>query len=312
MDLEGVSRQVKRSVPGLQVQTLRLEGEGDFCRAYTVNNAWIFRFSWNQEGSHALEREIALLPELARSVSLRVPEITYSGHIPETGLAFVGYPRIPGVELTVERLLSLQAAEQEACAQELARFLREMHSFDLSKALNAGIVECGYPFCRTEGGIMSGPAEAHYRRELEKLLGYPQVDADMGAYCRALVDRLLEEDAPGELPHALVHGDLSQDHALFDEGTNRIAGVIDFTDMVITTPLLDFVYLYHAYGPGFLTTLLERYGVADGVSTLARVRALHQWYLAMRLLWALEHDYRPGIEPRLAALATARDYSGQI
>jgi aminoglycoside phosphotransferase (APT) family kinase protein len=103
-----------------------------------------------------------------------------------------------------------------------------------------------------------------------------------------------------------VHGDLSQDHVLFDEGTGRISGVIDFTDAVITTPLLDFVYLYHAYGGDFLAMLLDHYGVADTGATSARVRMLHQWYLAMRLLWVLEHDYQPGIAPRLEALAEAR------
>ncbi|HET6314275.1 MAG TPA: aminoglycoside phosphotransferase family protein, partial [Chloroflexia bacterium] len=207
---------------------------------------------------------------------------------------------------TAERLLAIQPARREAAAQELARFLRELHSFDIETATQAGVVTCGYPFCRTEEGIVSGPAEVHYRRELEKLLAYPQVDPATGAHCGTLVERLLAKNAPGELAHSLVHGDLSQDHVLFDEATNRLSGVIDFTDVVVTTPLLDFVYLHHAYGTDFLTMLLSHYGVADAGATLARVRVLHQWYLAMRLLWVLEHNYQPGIAPRLAALTAAR------
>ena len=306
MDIEGITQQIERSVPGMRVRAVRFEGEGDFCRAYAANGEWIFRFAWNEEGSRALEREMALLPALARSVTLPIPEITHSGHVPETGLAFVGYPRIPGVELTAERLLALPPAGQERTAHELARFLRELHSFDTDTAARAGVLTCGYPFCRTEEGIMSGSAELHYRRELAKLHAYPQVDPATSAHCGALVERLLEEDAPGELPHGLVHGDLSREHVLFDEATNRLSGVIDFTDVVITAPQLDFVYLYNAYGTNFLTLLLGHYGVADAWATLTRVRALHQWYLAMRLLWALEHDYQPGIAPRLEALTKAR------
>lgn len=306
MDIESIARQIERSVPGMRVRAIELEGEGDFCRAYTVNGEWIFRFAWNEEGSRAIEREMDLLPTLARSVTMRIPQITYSGHLRESGLAFVGYPRIPGVELTADRLLAAPPALKEAAAQELARFLRELHSFDIETARRAGIVTCGYPFCRTEEGIMSGPAEVHYRRELEKLLAYPQVDPATGAHCGTLVERLLDENAPGELPHGLVHGDLSQDHVLFDEANNRVSGVIDFTDVVITTPLLDFVYLYHAYGREFLAMLLDHYGAADAGATLGRVRVLHQWYLAMRLLWVLEHDYQPGIAPRLEALTAAR------
>jgi aminoglycoside phosphotransferase (APT) family kinase protein len=131
----------------------------------------------------------------------------------------------------------------------------------------------------------------------------------MGGYLRNLVDVLLDPVAPGELPQAPVHGDLSPDHILFDETRGTLTGIIDFSDVVVTSPLLDFVYLYHAYGRGFLTMLLEHYGVADTAATKARVLALHQWYLAMRLLWTLEHDYKPGIEPRLAALVAARDHS---
>lgn len=306
MNLEVITRQIERSVPGMQVRAVELEGEGDFCRAYTVNSEWIFRFAWNEEGSRALEREMALLPALACTVRMRVPDITYSGHLPETGFAFVGYPRIPGVELTADRLLALPPAEREGHARELALFLRELHSFDIDTAARAGVVKSDYPFCRTEEGIMTGPAEVHYRGELEKLLAYPQVDPATGAHCGTLVERLLDENAPGELPHGLMHGDLSQDHVLFDEANNRVSGVIDFTDVVITTPLLDFVYLYHAYGREFLAMLLDHYGAADAGATLGRVRVLHQWYLAMRLLWVLEHDYQPGIAPRLEALTAAR------
>jgi aminoglycoside 2''-phosphotransferase len=126
---------------------------------------------------------------------------------------------------------------------------------------------------------------------------------------RNLVDNLLDPLASGELPQAPVHGDLSPEHILFDETTGSITGVIDFSDVVVTSPLLDFVYLYHAYGTNFLTKLVGHYVVADPGSTMERVRLLHQWYLAMRLLWVLEHDYQPGIEPRLQALKEAIAYA---
>ena len=51
------------------VETIQFEGEGDFCRAYTVNKDWIFRFASNEEGSRAIAREIALLPNLAPALS---------------------------------------------------------------------------------------------------------------------------------------------------------------------------------------------------------------------------------------------------
>jgi aminoglycoside 2''-phosphotransferase len=309
-DLQDIARQIERSAPGLQVHTLQLEGEGDFCRAYTVNDAWIFRFAWNEEGSRALEREIVLLPELNLVATLPIPNIAYSGRLPDTGFAFVVYPRIPGTELTPQRLVALDIAKQERCATELARFLREIHSLGPARAMQLGVLRCGYPFCRTEEGIAQGPAALRYRLDLQKLLNYPAIDEDTGGYLRNLVDKLLDPLAPGDLPQAPVHGDLSPEHILFDETTGSMTGVIDFSDVVVTSPLLDFMYLYHSYGADFLTMLVEHYGVVDPGATIERVRLLHQWYLAIRLLWVLEHDYEPGIEPRLAALVAARDRAG--
>lgn len=254
---------------------------------------------------------MVLLPELNQATTLPIPNIAYSGRSPDTGFAFVAYPRIPGTELTPQRLAALDAVGQERCATELARFLREVHSLGSTRAMQLGVLRCGYPFCRTEEGIAQGPAALRYRLELQKLLNYPAIDADTISYLRTLVDNLLDALAPGELPQAPVHGDLSPEHILFDETTGSMTGIIDFSDVVVTSPLLDFVYLYHAYGAGFLGTLVKHYGVQDQRATVERTRLLHQWYLAIRLLWVLEHDYQPGIEPRLqelkGAIASATD-----
>ena len=67
-------------------------GKRDFCRAYTVNERWIFRFARNAEGSRSLEREAALLPKLAPVLPLPIPNITHFGHLPDNGFAFVAYP----------------------------------------------------------------------------------------------------------------------------------------------------------------------------------------------------------------------------
>ncbi len=248
---------------------------------------------------------MALLPELNRVVTLPLPNITYSGHMRGTGFAFVVYPRIPGTELTPQRLSALDTPGRERCAVELARFLRELHSLGSARAMQLGVLRCGYPFCRTEEGIEQGPAALRYRLELQKLLSFPAIDAETGGHLRNLVDKLLDPISPGELPQAPVHGDLSPEHILLDKTTGSIMGVIDFSDVVVTSPLLDFVYLYQAYGRDFLALLLRHYGVPDQNATLERTRLLHQWYLAMRLLWVLEHDYSPGIEPRLQALKSA-------
>jgi aminoglycoside 2''-phosphotransferase len=286
------------------VETIQFEGEGDFCRAYTVNKDWIFRFAHNEEGSRAMAREIALLPGLAPALNLPIPNITYSGRQPANGFLYVGYPRIPGEPLTYAFLKTLPAYEQEHLAHDLALFLRALHSFSVEQARALGVPACEYPFCRTEDGITQGSAIEIFTRESERLVNHPLLDRYLDAttvgriatYVGSVVHSLLNDPQRGDLPHALTHGDLSSEHILFDPATLRITGIIDFSDAVITTPLLDFVYLWGAYGPDFSDLLLKHYEVGASHLVMNRIRFLRRWHVALRLLWALDHDYEQGIK----------------
>lgn len=91
-----IAQAIHQSIPTLAVSSLIFEGEGDFCRAYTINEGWIFRFAYNAEGSRALEREAALLPQLATALDLAIPNIKHLGWHGDNRLAFVGYRKIQG------------------------------------------------------------------------------------------------------------------------------------------------------------------------------------------------------------------------
>ena len=301
-----IEQEIAYALPDFDVQSIVFEGEGDFCRAYTVNDEWLLRFAYNDEGSLSLEREIALLPRLAPVVAMPIPNITYFGRQQHNGLTFVGYPKIGGVELTGARLDALDVSLQEDCARDLARFLHELHSFDVGLAREMGVPQCSYPLCRTEEGIDEGSAAENYNGALARLVSYPEVAGERRSYCQALVAQLLDENPVGELPPALIHGDLSSDHVLFDAERESITGVIDFSDAIISTPLLDFMYLYHAYGEEFIGKLLSFYPCDAPQQVAARVTLLHRWYISLRLLWALEHDYTQGIEVGLRQLDAIR------
>ncbi|MEO5951951.1 MAG: aminoglycoside phosphotransferase family protein [Chloroflexia bacterium] len=301
------------AMPGVEmpfaVESAVFEGEGDFCRAYTVNGDWIFRFAYNEEGSIAMQREIGLLPKLAPVVSLPIPEIVYSGQ-QDNGLYYVGYRKIEGVPLSRDFYQGLSAEEQENCAREIALFLRSLHWFDLVEAQGPGVPESDYAFCRTEDGIQQGRAADIYASEGDRIAKHPlldqyldsQVASALRMYVGVLVKSLLNETQLGELPPVLVHGDLSGEHILFDVEARRIAGIIDFSDAIITTPLLDFAYLWGVYGPEFSALLFKHYEVDAPHLIIYRVRLLHQWHTALRLLWALDHDYPQGIHRWSSAL----------
>jgi hypothetical protein len=148
-DNDAIVRDIESLAPDLHVGSVVFEGEGDFCRAYTVNSDWIFRFAYNDEGSRSLEREAALLPKLAPNMTTPIPNIKYFGHRLETNLAFVGYPRIHGDPLTYDGFMGLEPVLRIQCANDIVLFLQQLQAFSLYDARAMGIPECDYPFCRT-------------------------------------------------------------------------------------------------------------------------------------------------------------------
>jgi hypothetical protein len=60
-------------------------GEGMDNTALLVAGELVFRFPKHAESAGRLEREIALLPELARRLDLTIPRIEFVGHRASTG-----------------------------------------------------------------------------------------------------------------------------------------------------------------------------------------------------------------------------------
>jgi aminoglycoside 2''-phosphotransferase len=277
-------------------------GAGDYCRAYRIDNEWIFLIARHDEGTRSLQRAASLLPALKPTVTLPIPDIAHAGAVGDPARGFVSYRTIPGIELSAERYQRMPAETQRQCAVDLARFLREVHAFPISEAKRLGIVACGYAFCATEDGMTVGPTEAQFRRDLDHALECPHIDQPARDYCACIVDEFLEDARHHPLPRALLHGEVSADHVMVDPDTHSISGIIDFNGLIIDDPARDFLYLYEDYGLDFMDTFLSEYGVHDREPVLRRVHFYHQWLTVLRLLWAWDHQYEPGIRRRLTEL----------
>ncbi|MGH2459850.1 MAG: phosphotransferase family protein, partial [Chloroflexota bacterium] len=299
MNVDLIAGLLTQRAPCLAGTSIEAAGEGDYCQAYAVNDEWIFLVAKHAEAARSLMRVAALLPALAPTLPLAIPEIVYAGE--GTGLdpAFVGYRKIPGVELTADRLNALPVEDQERCAADLAAFLREIHRFPVDLARQAGIPVCAYPFAATEDGMTDGTAEEQYRRDLDRILSYSLLDQGTRDFCQRIMGQHLKELQSEAISLTLLHGEVSQDHVLFDPTTRRITGVIDFNGVVIGDPVRDLLYLYEDYGPAFLAAFLDHDPITDRPRLLAKLHFFHEWHTALRLLWALDHRYAPAIAHRL-------------
>jgi aminoglycoside phosphotransferase (APT) family kinase protein len=216
-------------------RVVRLPSGWDF-ETFDLDDEWIVRVPKRPEVREWLRTEVALLPELARSLSVPVPEIAV---VREDGVA---YRKLRGKP--IDRPI-------EGAAETLGRALSELHGFPVDRALELGV------------GDVRGERwrERHARRWDEwRSLVLPLLSSDE----RAAAERR-ERDFRSLLAKpfasALVHGDLGPEHVLCADG--RITGVIDWTDVKIGDPAIDLAWPLHARGRAFAARLLGAYAPVD-------------------------------------------------
>jgi aminoglycoside phosphotransferase (APT) family kinase protein len=172
-----------------------------------VDDEWVFRFPRRSGVEEALEIEIALLPAIAPALPVDVPSLEHVSRDP----LFVGYRLIRGEPLVDEDSNGVRA------------FLEALHALDPS----------GLPVRRPDW------VEAYRDQcaEFERLV-LPLLDKDR----RAQAMRLFREaETLVGFESTLLHADLGPEHLLVRDG--RLVGVIDWGDMCVGDPALDYAWL---------------------------------------------------------------------
>ncbi len=120
-------KEIIESEFGLIAHNIVVLGQGLDSIAYLVNNEYIFKQSKHDEARINLKREIQVLKYLNGKSTLQIPDIEYySG---EYGIC--GYKEINDDKLTTDIYKDLSDDEKDILAQDIALFLREMHSAPL-------------------------------------------------------------------------------------------------------------------------------------------------------------------------------------
>ena len=113
MDTQPLSDAIHSNFPDLPVASIELAGEGMDSIAVLVNREWIFRFPKHDGVSAGIELEARLLPELQRSIDVRIPVPVFVGTDPRTGRRFSGYRRVEGATLNAHVFPGLDARLQD-------------------------------------------------------------------------------------------------------------------------------------------------------------------------------------------------------
>ncbi|MEX5274097.1 aminoglycoside phosphotransferase family protein [Kocuria sp. CPCC 205235] len=224
-----------------------------------LDGALVFRFPIDPAYLHSLRTEIDVLNFLADRLTARIPR--YNWVAPDH--SFAGYPLLPGRPLTVAEIASLTPEATVAASDQLADFLSSLHSLPIQ----------GTPLGRVP------PTDLAQDRQDVLNLVRKHLRLKMTPFELATIDRILhdvEEIQPKNHISVLIHNDLYSSHLLWDSTTSRL-GVIDFSDMCIGEPAMDFSRLFE-FGPSMVEAVYSKYAGPKDSTFLDRAWTYWEWY----------------------------------
>jgi aminoglycoside phosphotransferase (APT) family kinase protein len=215
-----------------------IAGGWDF-HVFEVDEEWIVRLPNRDEVARWLARELAVMPELARTLPIAVPSFELV-----RGTEGVAYRKLPGVTLT-------PASATTQVAHDLGGFLAALHAFPVERALELGAED------RSDERLREYFRSERWPSFREHVL--PLLAEDEREESERRAQTYL--DAAASFRAAFVHHDLGPEHVLVDSG--RVIAVIDWTDALVGDPAIDFAWLLHGVGDDFGHELLDAYGEVD-------------------------------------------------
>jgi aminoglycoside 2''-phosphotransferase len=278
---------INTAFPTLIIERLDRLGEGWDSDVWLVNQTLVFRFPKRDDVVPWLQREILLLPELAPRLPLPIPQFRYvwpgRGRWP---LPFVGYPKLEGVPFP--RPPELPAGWPEMAA-ELGAFVGALHEFPVRRAEELEVpVHTPHVWLRAHDTLV---------RQIEAFV-YPLVTALERRMLDGFFRRFLDLLGDARFTPVLVHGDLNYGHVLTDPVAGALTGVIDWGDMRVTDPALDFAGFPRQFGE----LMARAYGGRKDPTFAERARTYGRLEPFRGVLLGLDTQNRVLVNESLAAV----------
>jgi aminoglycoside phosphotransferase (APT) family kinase protein len=226
--------------------------EGWDFQLYEIESGWLLRLPKHSDSVPKLETECRLLPDLADWLSLPIPRYRCANQTPYPLMA--AYRKLTGIPADLAENL-----DQRAITRQLGQFLTELHSYPVHRARSAGVREIG------DTALEWG---ARALEQLESILLSPARRHDLGRFLRN------RQPPPFDGEGRLIHNDLWAEHILIDPDSGRVGAIIDWGDVTIGEPAVDFAFLLCWCGESWLVDILDDYDTAAATITMPQVRYL--------------------------------------
>ena len=154
----------------------------------------------------------------------------------------------------------------------------------------------------------------HYQelRETVRARISPLLDSRMREVVERGFGRFLDEELATLEDVALVHCDLGCEHILIEEDGTTVTGLIDFEDVTIGDPAIDFVGIFVTYGMEAVERIRDCYQHALDVHFVNRLR-FYTWMASCHeVIYGLEEGRSDLVEAGIAGLQARLGHAGLL
>jgi aminoglycoside phosphotransferase (APT) family kinase protein len=252
----------------LRIHTHKIVDSPSGNRLVEVNDEWVFRFPGTRPSPDKTQKQLKFLTSFAKRSPVAVPEPVYVTD------QFVGYRRIagapfsPGDPFSPAKMDGLPEEDRQRVAKQLGVFLATLHqSQDKSIDFDTGYLTMRERYDRTTPGNFKEFLDARECRKLD-----------------AKLEAINDNSANFVEPTRIIHGDLHFENILWDETKRVITGVIDWSEMGLGIPAMDFINVADfatSRNDQFLRDILHWYGGDDGLFKQVKANAIIEvinWY----------------------------------
>jgi len=226
---------------------LRLLGSGFDSVCIEDSSGLVFRVARSAGAGRPYAREARFLPRLAARVTTAIPVPLFhtrgSARFP---CGAMGYRRLPGVTLTSG---AATRPGGERLASSLASFLAELHRFPVGEGLSLGL--------ELLDGSTARPRCETLRAEALPVLARLLTPGELDRISRWW-DGILGDDRLFDFVPRVRHGDLWYENVLIDPVRGSLAGIIDFGNVAVADPAVDFATQRYL-GEEFAAAVLRAY-----------------------------------------------------
>ena len=273
---------IRKTIPNIDSEKIQIFDDGWDYVVIVINNEVAFRFPRREDYAKTLPIETKFLEHFANKSPVRIPKLTYQKD-EETGISYVTYDFIPGVQFTKKISSTFTKDEILSVAKQLGLFLTAVHSFPVEKA--------------KEFGVQQIDSLNSWQKRLTKIRKgvFPYISEKEQQWVIKLFEDFLKSIMKTPIKSVLTHSDIMPEHIIVDPETHTLSGIIDFGDLCIADPAYDFTFLAR-YGQDFLSKAYENYKLPRNETFETRRKFYEDRLVVTNLEHSLELRDRERIE----------------